>query len=803
MLKHIIKIAYRNLIKQRSYSLINLFGLALGMTCCLLILATIGYELSYDGYHKTADRIYRIASRQTIAGTTTQAARSPAPVGPAMIRDFPEVMDAVRFSPTVKRAFNYRDRHFFQENVFYADQSVFNVFSFELIAGDPDTALEAPFTMVITESTARKYFGDENPMGKVVNWDNKFDYQVTGVVKDPPPNSHFTFTVLASFSTFIKYDPRIGSWRGGSFPTYLLLRPGTDPLQFERKIEDFNVRYLGPMLKEIGAELETFLQPLKSIHLHSHLIGELGANSDIRIIYTLAAIAAVILLMACINFVNLATARAAGRGKEVGLRKVLGAKRRRLVVQFLGESFLFTLLSAVLAVFAARLVLPQYRALSGRDITLDFLQVPAFAAGLAGIILLVGFAAGSYPALFLSSFQPVAALKGQLRLGSRGAWFRSALVVFQFTFSSVLIIGTMVIFKQQQYMQSQDLGFEKENLYVIALQNDEVRIALESFKNELLEIEGVAKAGASSMIPGEMYLFNYGVYPQGLGRDQVFLMDNFLVDHGFLDTFEVEVVKGRGFSRLITTDAAEAVMINETAARTLEWDDPIGKTIEIPAGDHPVRKTVIGVFRDIHQRSLYSRIDPTFIQYVGTEGPIENRARRLSLRLQTVDPAVTTAAIERKWKEFFPDHPYYAFYLDEFYDGQHRAEQRLGSLYRAFAGLAVAIGCLGLLGLASFTAQRRTREIGIRKVLGSSTGSVVALLVRKYIALIAIANLLAWPVAFYAMHRWLENFPYPVSLDAGAFVVAALLTLLAALLAVGRQSLKAAHANPADSLRYE
>jgi len=557
------------------------------------------------------------------------------------------------------------------------------------------------------------------------------------------------------------------------------------------------------MLKEMGAELETFLQPLRSIHLHSHLLAELGANSDIRIIFTLAAIAAVILLMACINFMNLATARAAGRGKEVGLRKVLGANRRELTAQFLGESLIFTFLSSFLAVFASRLLLPQFRALSGRDITLDFLQMPAFAAGLVGIILLVGFAAGSYPALFLSSFQPVAALKGNLHLGGRGGLLRSALVVFQFAVTTVLIIGAMVIFKQQKYMQNKDLGFEKRNLYVVALQNDEVRIALESFKNELLKIDGVKGAGASSMVPGEMYLFNSGVYPEGLGRDQVFLMDNFLVDHGFLDTLEVEVVEGRGFSRLITTDAADAVMINETAARELEWDDPVGKMIEIPAGDNPVRKIVIGVFRDIHQRSLYSRVDPTFIQYVGTEGPIENRARRLSLRLQTDDPAGTAAAVEQKWKEYFPNHPYYAFYLDAFYDGQHRSEQRLGGLYRVFAGLAVAIGCLGLLGLASFTAQRRTKEIGIRKVMGSSEGSIVVLLVRKFVTLIAIANVLAWPVAFYSMHKWLENFPYPVNLDAGVFVVTALLTLLVALLAVGRQSLKAAHASPVDSLRHE
>jgi putative ABC transport system permease protein len=803
MLKNYLKIAYRNLVKHRFYSLINVFGLSLGITSCILILTYIGYERSYDGYHKNADDIYRIASRTTVSGQTNEYARTPAPVGPTMVQDFPEVLDAVRFSPTVKRVFSYGDKNFFQEGVLYVDQSVFNVFSWELIEGDPETALEVPFTMVLTETTARKIFGDENPVGKFIKWDNRFDYRVTGVVKDPPPNSHFTFTCLASFSTFIKYDPRIGSWGGGSFQTYLLFRKNTDFVEFEAKMKEFYEKYLGPRLKERGIELVTYLQPLKSIHLKSHLQGELGANSDIRIIQAFWAIAIVILLIACINFMNLATARSAGRAKEIGMRKVLGAKRGKLVVQFLSESFVFAMLSLIIAVVAARLFLPYFTSLAGEEISLSSLKISHVYASLLAIVLFVGLVAGSYPALFLSAFKPIAALRGTTPQSSKTSRFRSVLVVFQFSISIILIIGTIIIFNQHRYMQNKDPGFDKHNLLAIAIQNDEVRIGLESYKQELLNIRGVVSAGASSMVPGEIYLFNIGTYPEGYPKDQMVRMDNFLVDYGFIDTFGIEVVKGRAFSKEMTTDFKQSVMINETAAKKLGWSDPVGKTIEVPSDDGFVRKTVIGVFRDINQRSLYSVVEPTVIEYIGTEGAIENRARRLTLRLNADDLAGTMAKIEQKWKDLFPHHPYNAFFIDEFFDGQHRAEGRLGSIFRTFSVLAVLIGCLGLFGLVSYIAEQRTKEIGIRKVLGSTVPAIVVLLCRKFISLVVIANVFAWPIAFLVMKKWLQNFPYPVTIGVNTFVITAFFTFVIALLTVAFQSIRAARANPVESLRYE
>lgn len=803
MFKSYLAIAYRNLRKHKFYSLINIFGLSLGMTCCILIFAYIRYELSYDTYHRNADNIYRIVSKRTVSGQTNELAISPAPVGPTMVEELPEVLNAVRFSPTVKRVFSYQDKTYFEEGVLYVDQSLFDVFSFDMIDGDPKTALELPFTMVFTEKTARKYFGDQSPVGKMVNWDNKFDYRVTGVVKDPPPNSHFTFNALASFATFIKYDPRIGSWNGGSFQTYLLLQEDADLARFEQKMKDFHEKHLGPTLKEMGIELETYLQPLKSIHLHSNVQYELGDNSDIRLIYAFWALALIVLLIACINFMNLATARSAGRAKEVGMRKVLGAQRTKLVVQFLGESFVFALLSLGLALLLAQLLMPYFSGLAGKEISLAFVEMPYVYAFLAAIVLFAGFVAGCYPAFFLSAFKPISVLRGHISEGQKRAGFRSILVVFQFTLSIILIICTIIVFKQHKYMRSKDLGFNKNSLLAVAIQNDEVRIGLESFKQELLKISGIESAGLSSMVPGEMYLFNIGTYPEGYARDQMIRMDYFRVDYGFLDTLQVKVVKGRGFSKQITTDFTDAVMINETAAQNLGWDNPVGKTIEIPSDDGLVRKTVIGVFRDIHQRSLYSVVAPTVIRYIGTEGAIENRARRLTIRLNTDDAAGVTKKIEQKWKETFPSHPYYSFFLDEFFDNQHRAEEKLGNIFRTFSVLAVIIGCLGLFGLASFTTEQRTKEIGVRKVLGSSVGSIVFLLCRKIFLLVAMANVLAWPIALFAMNRWLQNFPYPVKIGISTFVVTAGFAFVIALFTVGFQAIKAARANPVDSLRYE
>jgi len=799
--RNFVKSVCRNLSRWKSHALINLFGLTLGITCCLLILAYIGYELSYDGYHRNADRIYRIAVRQTQNGRTVETTASPAPVGPTLVQEFPEVAAWVRFGPTVKRAFTYQDRKFFQDGVFYADPSVFDVFSFELVEGDARTALELPFTMVLTESTARRYFGRESPVGKFVQWDNRNEYRVTGVVRDPPPNSHFVFSVLASFSTFIKYDPKIGEWGGGSFPTYVLLRDTMDLDRFDALLGGFAGKHLEPRFKSRGFDVQVFGQPLKRIHLTSRLQGELGANGDGRVVALFAAVAGIILIMACVNFMNLTTARSSTRAKG----KILGAEKRTLVALFLGESSALALMSLLLAVIAARFLLPLFNRLAGLNLGPSALLAPSMLAGMAGIVVFVGLAAGSYPAFVLSSFPPLSALRGLTRSGSRRSRLRSGLIIFQFAATAFLVVGALVVFRQQRYLKTMDLGFNKKNLLVVALQNDAVRLGLESWKAELREIPGVAGTGASSMVPGENYLFNLSVLPEGFPREQPVQMDNFVVDSGFLDTFQAEVVQGRAFSQAVSGDKTEAVLINATAADKLGWPDPIGKTMEIraPFSGETKKKTVIGVFRDIHQRSLYAPVNPTFIDYIGTQGPVENRARRLSIRLDSEDIRGTTDRIEESWKARFPDHPYYAFFLDEFYDGQYRAEGRLAGILGVFSAVAMLIGGFGLFGLASYTAERRTREIGIRKTFGASSAAVVLLLVRNFVGLVLAANIAAGPVAVWAAGLWLGKFPYRVSMGPGDFLWAAFLTIFAAAAAVGLLSVKAAQRSPAISLRQE
>lgn len=807
MFQNDFKIAFRNLVKYRAYSWINILGLSLGIACCILIFTTIAYEFSFDNFHENADRIHRLILKRTVEGQTQEMASAGGPVGPTLIQDFPEVTGAVRISPTVIRSFRYRDKNFFEDGVFYVEKSIFKVFSFELIKGDPETALSAPYTMVLTEDIARKYFGEQDPLGEVLNWDNSADYTVTGVVRNPPANSHFVFNALASLETYFKYDPRLGNrWTVGGYTTYLLLEEGADPKKFQHKLPGFVDRYLGQIIRESGGDLEMYLQPLKNIHLNAALGNPMGPSHDIRLIRAFAAIALIILGIACINFMNLSTARSASRAREVGVRKVLGAGRKRLIAQFLGESFFNAGLSLMIALALARLILPYFNHLAGQSISLGSPGVLRMGLALAGILVFVGFFAGSYPALFLSAFQPARALRSLP--GLRKPVFRSILVVAQFTVTVTLMICTLIIFNQQKYMQNKDLGFNKSRRLVIALQNEHVRRGLESFKTSLMAFKGVAGTCATSMVPGERYLFNTSTTPEGFSDGQTFDMDHFHADHDFFKIFEIELEAGRGFSKENPTDITDAVLINRTAADKLGWQNPLGKIIHIPA--HPygddkdtVPRTVIGVFRDIHQRSLYFPILPTLVEHTRNEGAIEYRARRLTVVLDSKNIPESMAAIENLWKEHFPGHPYRAFFLDESYNDLHLGERRLAGIFRAFSLLAVFIGCLGLLGLAAFSAEQRTKEIGIRKVFGSTVTAIMLRLNLDIFRLIALANLIAWPIAYLAMRRWLQNFPYPVGIGWKTFAAAALLSLIVGLATVGQQSFRAARENPIDSLRYE
>lgn len=799
MLKNYLKISLRHIKRDKGYSYINIAGLAIGMACCIFILLYIQHELSYDKFHAKANEIYRIALHGKIGDSPIDWATTTASVGPLMVDEFPEVLDAVRFKYPDKNVFSYKDKRFFEFAPLYVDNSFFNIFSFRLIKGDTKTALKAPFSLVMTQEIAEKYFGNDDPIGKIVTVNNNENFRVTGIIEKPPSNSHFTFDILASFETLYRTAPQeVDGWVYWAYQTYLLLQPGTNYQELEAKFNGFIEKHIGNMLRQIGAEHTWYLQPLTSIHLHSHLSCELGANSDIRYIYAFAAIALFILVIACMNFMNLSTARSANRAKEVGVRKALGSIRSKLILQFLSESLILAITSLVVALFIVWLMLPYFKSLTGFDVQIHNFAMPRLLIGLCLITIFVGIISGSYPAFYLSRFQPVKVLKGDISKSSKNSWFRSLLVVSQFTISIALIIGTIVIYNQLNYMRTKKLGFQKEQMLVLSLRDDDTQQRAETIKSELLTIDGVSGVCGSDMVPGE---YEYGIitcYPESLSHGHGFKIENLAVDEDFLNTYSIDIVEGRGFSKKMTTDQYEAALINETAWRALGWKNPLGKRIS----DHinpakPRIRTVIGVVKDFHHKTLHESIEPTLIDYS------PNLSRRLSLKLSTVNTMHTMKLVEQKWHAIAPNHPFDYFFLDDFYDSLYRNEAKLGTIFQIFTILAIFIGCLGLFGLASFTAEQRTKEIGIRKVLGASVAGIVHLMNKDFVKWILISNLIAWPVAWFAMNKWLQHFAYRINMEWWTFVFPGFVTLLIALITVIYHSIKAALANPVESLRYE
>ena len=801
MIRNYLKIALRTISKQKTYSFINIAGLALGMACCILILAYIVDELSFDKFHEKAEHIYRVATIGRIAGRTIEVATCPAPMASAMAEDFPEVLNAVRFRTDDNTLFSYRDKKFFESGLLYTDNTIFELFSFELAIGDPESALKAPFTIVITRELAQKYFNGEDPVGKILKMNNNEDFIVTGIVEKPPSNSHISFDMLASFETLYKRRPEDMPWYNWNYQTYIELEEGVDWKGFEKKFISFNEKYIGGFVRSIGGEISNFLQPLTSIHLHSNVENELSANSDIRYVYAFTAIAVFILLIACINFMNLSTARSANRAKEVGLRKVVGAERSMLIKQFLGESLLLAVISVLFALIVVRVALPHFNNLAGREISVNFVSSPWMGAGLFIIVLFVGFIAGSYPAFFLSGFRPVSVLKGQIKKGARNSRFRSILVIFQFAISIMLIIGTSIVFNQLNFMRNKRLGFNKEQQMIIPMRDLETSRKLELIKAELSGIEGVQSVCGSRKVPGEESFSTSVYFPEGFASDQSVLMENFYIDDDFLEAYDIELVEGRNFSKEMSTDQENSILINETAVKKLGWENGVGKKIyqsediEDPSARRPL--TVIGVIKDIHHRSVHHVVEPNLIRFRS------DFARRITVKLYTESVSQTMKRIEEKWNTIAPSHPFDYFFLDDYYDGLYRSEVRLGKIFQTFTLFAIIIGCMGLFGLASFAAEQRTKEIGIRKVLGSSAGSIVLLLCKEFVLLVGIANGFAWPIAFLTMKKWVQSFPYQADIHVITFILAGGLAMLIALLTVSYRSFKAAGTNPVEALKYE
>ncbi len=802
MIGNYIKTALRNLRRHKGYAFINIIGLAIGMACCILISLFILHQLSYDKYHEHANQIYRLCSEVQLGEDITTLPISNAPVGPVLKDDYPEVISSVRLKTRERIPIQYKDRLFYEDRIFWADNSVFEIFNFPMIDGNPQDALNRAYTVVLTRTLVEKYFGDEEPIGKVLKLNNQEDFIVTGVVEDVPSNSHFTFSMLCSFeSLYASERMDRDQWFNFNLYTYLLLPENYDYRKLEAKLPSLVDHYMGEEIKAMGGRIGYYLQPLTKIYLHSHMENEIAPTWDIRNMYVFSAIALFILFIACINFMNLSTARSSLRAKEVGMRKVVGARKNELTRQFLGESLFFSFLAMAISLILVFLALPYFRSLAGTELGFSLNDAGWMILGLLGLVLFVGLVAGSYPAVFLSSFNPVRVLKGEIKSGSGHSRFRRVLVTAQFVISITLIIGTGIIINQVHYMKKTDLGFEKKNTIVLPIMDSSIGNSLESIKTRLQEIPGVLGVGASSIVPGGEP-DTTPMVPEGYSQEQSFPMDRISVDIDFFPTLGIETVKGRNFSRDFGTDPDQAVIINETAAKVFGWEDPLGKTIKRPTGSTPgsiqwETRTVVGVVKDFHIRSLRQVVAPLYI----TNTP--RFLDMLSIKIRDFGRAETLDRIRNMWKIIDPGRPFDYFFLEDTFDSQYRSEEKLSGILTSFSVFAVFVACLGLLGMASFATERRRREIGIRKVLGASVADVLVLLTGDFVKVILLANLIAWPLAYFVMRNWLQNFAYRTQIGISVFLVTGLISLLISLLTVSFQSVRAAYSDPAQAVKYE
>ncbi|GAB4022645.1 ABC transporter permease [Spirosoma koreense] len=806
MIRNYLKIAWRNLILHKAFTAINIIGLAVGLATCLLIVLFVQHELSYDRYHDRADRTYRMIIHGQIGGKELKAAYVSVPAGPALARDYAGIEDMTRVYQEGTFIVKRKDvEGFKEEHVAFADSNFFRVFAIPLLKGNSKTVLTAPNTLVITETTARKYFGDQDPIGQSLTVGTRGLFRVTGVCADVPSNTHFHYDMFGSLGSIQLRD----TWLTSGILTYVVLRPGYSPAQLEAKIPEMVSKYIGTELQQIlGMNLSEFIrkgnhfgfefQPVTDIHLRSHIEAEIEPNSDIKYIYIFSAIAVFILLVACINFMNLSTAGSAGRAKEVGVRKVLGSLRGQLVGQFLSESVLVTFLALIVAVGIVVLLLPGFNRLSGKQFTISALTTGWMIPGMLTTCLLIGLLAGSYPAFFLSAFKPVSVLKGRLQAGSRSSWLRNTLVTTQFMVSIGMIIGTVIVYQQLHFIQSKKVGFDKDQVLLL---HDTYTLGnkADALKTELRRLPQVQDVTLAGFVPaGASNSSNDGFVPDnGEPEATTYREKNYYIDEHYLPTLGIALAQGRNFSKAFPSDSS-ALLINEAAARRFGWTNPIGKRVWAVGNGSPEQKrryTVIGVVKNFHFESMHQAIAPLVLFYGGDN-------YQMALRIKTDDLPGLLKTLKQIWKAQ-TDTPFAYSFLNERFNAIYQSEQRVGELFSIFASLTVLISCLGLFGLAMFTAQQRTKEIGVRKVLGASVASVVALLSKDFLKPVLIAILIASPIAWYAMNRWLQDFAYRVAIEWWVFVLAGSLAIAIALVTVSFQSLKAALTNPIKSLRSE
>jgi putative ABC transport system permease protein len=810
MFKNFLKVALRNLWKNKAFSAINIAGLSVGLAVCLLIVLYVKDELSYDKYNTQSENIYRVDADIYFNGTQFISAVSPAPLVPTLMKDYPQVVQYTRlrnFGDILVRKDNQNIQN---HNSVFADSTFFQVFSIPMIKGNRLTALNEPNSIVIDETTARKYFNSTDVVGKTLYVDNSVNCKITGVIRDFPPQSHFHFSFIRPMHD--TYHDDQGDWLSNNYPSFVLVRPGVTKASLQKAVDatinNYLVKQLDQVLHMNANDLKHSsnhfiypVMPLTDIHLHSNKSYEFEANGNITYVYIFSIIAIFILLIACVNFMNLSTARSANRAKEVGIRKVAGSLRSNLITQFLTESVLTSFFSLVIAIGIAALLLPLFNQLAGKQMSVWTLFSTWLLPVLVALIIVVGCIAGSYPAFYLSSFQPVQVLKGNIAKGFKSSWLRSGLVVFQFFISISLIIGTIVIYNQLTYIRSREIGYNRDQVLVInntyALDKN-----IKTFRQDMLKISGVQGAAIAGNLPVETSYSQNGWFKDPtLDAKQVIILTDFNADQNYIPTLGMKMVSGRNFSTDFPTDSS-AVIINETAAKLIGFKNPLTETLYRPSGyasnggfaSKAFR--IIGVVKDFNFNSMHDKVGPLIIELSENYG-------RIAMRINTKNIPALISEVEKKWNSMGPGQPFSYTFLDADFNKIYNAEQRTGKLFITFAIFAIFIACLGLFGLVTYAAEQRIKEIGVRKVLGASVGEIVAMISKDFIKLVLIAFVIAFPVAWLMMNKWLQSFAYRINISWWVFALAGSLTIVIALITVSFQAIKAAMANPTNSLRSE
>ena len=805
MFKNYFKVAWRNLLRNRAFSAINIIGLSIGLASCMLISLYVLDELSFDRYNEKADQIVRVIFKGTMQGGKINEAHVMPPTAQALKADYPEVLDATRIRQAGTQKVMIGDTLFTGDNMAFADANLFEIFTIPFIKGNPKNALSEPNTLVITNELAKKYFGNQEPLGKTIKFKGSdLNYTVTGVIEKIPANSHFHFDIFNSMSGL--EEAKSTSWMQSEFFTYLLLQKGYDYKKLEAKLPRTVEKYMGPQLQKAmgvtisefrksGNDIGLYLQPLTDIHLYSSASYDMGNGGDIKYVYIFGAVAIIMLLIACINFMNLSTAGASKRAREVGVRKVMGSEKIELVWQFLMESVLLTSIALVLAIIFGFVAMPLFNNLSGKDLSLQLDSVTTLLPGLLLFGLIVGILAGSYPAFFLSSFKPIAVLKGKYTSGKGSISLRSGLVVVQFFISITLMVGTTVVYQQLKFIQNKKLGYNKEQVLIV--DTWELGKNQDVFRDEILRDPHVLNVSSSGYLPaGPSYNNNFMVYPDDKNMELVKTL-RYDVDINYIPTLGMEMAAGRNFSKEFGTDSS-GVILNETAAKMLGLKNDALNHIVSNTNNDGSKHTyhVIGIVKDFHFRSLHERIAPLAMTLSGGAGT-------MIIKVKTEDMKGLLSKMKTTWDEFKPEAAFSYSFMDERINNTYLAEQKTGQILGVFAGLTIFVACLGLFGLATFTAEQRTKEIGVRKVLGASVGSVVTLLSKDFLKLVGIAIIIATPAAWFAMNKWLQDFEYRIEISWWMFAVAGSLSIGIALLTVSFQSVKAALMDPVNSLRSE